>query len=57
VTYDNSGNAFGGDRDPATAAQLTAPLSLALDGSGNIYFTDAPGITGFGFCRPERSKL
>ncbi len=31
---------FGGDGGPATGAQLTAPLSLALDGSGNIYFTD-----------------
>jgi hypothetical protein len=31
---------FGGDGGPATAALLYEPLSLALDGSGNIYFTD-----------------
>ena len=32
---------FGGDGGPATEAQLSAPASLALDGSGNLYVGDA----------------
>ncbi len=31
---------FGGDGGPATQANLNAPTDLALDSSGNIFFTD-----------------
>lgn len=31
---------FSGDGGPATRAQLNLPLALALDSSGNIYFSD-----------------
>lgn len=32
--------AFSGDNDPATAASLCYPSSIALDGSGNLFITD-----------------
>ncbi len=31
---------FGGDSSTATAAQLHTPMSVCVDGSGNIYFVD-----------------
>ena len=31
---------YGGDGGPATAAQLNVPISLALDGAGNLYIAD-----------------
>lgn len=31
---------FGGDGGPATSAQLHAPNRIAIDGSGNVYFSD-----------------
>jgi uncharacterized protein (TIGR03437 family) len=31
---------FGGDNGPATSAELSGPSGVALDGVGNIYFTD-----------------
>jgi sugar lactone lactonase YvrE len=36
----NIGN-FGGDGGPATAALLNLPVSLALDGGGNLYIVDS----------------
>ncbi len=32
---------YSGDNGPATSAQITIPFSVAVDGSGNIYFDDA----------------
>ncbi len=32
---------FGGDGGPATAAYLNAPISIALDSSGDIFFVDS----------------
>ncbi len=32
---------FSGDNGPATNAAISAPSSIVLDGSGNIYFTDS----------------
>jgi uncharacterized protein (TIGR03437 family) len=32
---------FSGDGGPATSAQLSAPISLAVDGAGNVFFVDA----------------
>jgi hypothetical protein len=31
---------FTGDGQPATAAQIYNPIAIALDGSGNVYFSD-----------------
>ena len=31
---------FSGDNGPATAAELNTPFAVAIDGTGNIYFTD-----------------
>ena len=40
-TFAGTGSAgFGGDGGPATAAQISTPWGIAIDGSGNIYFTD-----------------
>jgi sugar lactone lactonase YvrE len=41
-TYAGSGvGGFGGDGGPATSAQLTSPVNVALDGSGNLYIADS----------------
>lgn len=41
TTIAGTGNAgYAGDGGPATSAQLNSPQSLALDGGGNIYFSD-----------------
>ena len=44
-TIAGTGNrSFSGDDGPAADAQLGTPSGLAIDGEGNIYFTDAYGI-------------
>jgi len=40
VCCDGSGYRFAGDGGPATAAFLSDPAGLALDGSGNLFITD-----------------
>jgi sugar lactone lactonase YvrE len=37
----NGSAVFGGDGMPATGAQLSAPVGVDIDGSGNIYIADA----------------
>lgn len=37
----NSDNQFSGDGGPATAAALSMPTELALDGAGNLYVADS----------------
>src|SRR5262249_48291340 len=41
ITIAGTGTAgYSGDNGPATAAQINAPWGVAVDGSGNVYFTD-----------------
>ena len=41
ITVAGTGAAgYSGDNGPATAAQINAPWGVALDGNGNVYFTD-----------------
>jgi serine/threonine-protein kinase len=40
TTIAGTAGGFAGDGGPATAARLNFPVSLALDSSGNLYFTD-----------------
>lgn len=35
---------YSGDGGPATEAQLDGPYGIALDGEGNLYFGDEPGV-------------
>jgi sugar lactone lactonase YvrE len=37
----NALNGYTGDGGPATAAKLAEPSAIALDGNGNVYFTDS----------------
>lgn len=41
TTYAGSAGGFAGDGGPATAARINAPLTLFLDKSGNLFFTDS----------------
>ncbi len=36
----NGTSGYSGDGGPATAAMISAPAGLAMDGAGNLYFTD-----------------
>jgi sugar lactone lactonase YvrE len=38
--FNSGGGGFAGDGGPATAAELAAPVGLALDGAGDIYIGD-----------------
>jgi uncharacterized protein (TIGR03437 family) len=45
TTVAGNGNVnFSGDGGPATAAGVTTPIGIAVDGAGNLYFTDAGRI-------------
>jgi sugar lactone lactonase YvrE len=38
----NGTQGFTGDSGPATSAELSEPIGLAMDSAGNLYFVDAP---------------
>jgi trimeric autotransporter adhesin len=38
------GSTFGGDGKAATAAQVTAPVGIAVDSKGDVFFTDRFGL-------------
>jgi hypothetical protein len=38
---EGAAGSYGGDNGPASAAQLNAPLGLAVDGLGNVYISDS----------------
>ncbi len=44
TTIAGSLGGFTGDGGPATAARLNAPISLALDAGGNLFFTDSGNL-------------
>jgi uncharacterized protein (TIGR03437 family) len=40
TTFAGTTGGFSGDGGPATAARMNGPRSIAVDGSGNVFFTD-----------------